>query len=479
MILKNFINNEFIYERNEYIDDICPSTGDVIAKIPRSNKTEVEAAVKAAEGAKKGWAKLSVKERAAFLNRIADCIEERKQELAEMESRDQGKPVALAAAVDIPRAIDNFRFFAMLIQTESMSCHHMNDAINYTQRVPYGIVGLITPWNLPLYLLTWKVAPAIAAGNCVIAKPSELTPLTANALAECILKAGLPAGVVNILQGTGPEVGQAIVEHPDITCISFTGGTATGKRIAAIAAPMFKRTSLELGGKNATVVFDDADMKEAIPIAVRAAFANQGEICLCGSRVFVHERVYDDFLEGFLNETKRITVGDPKCCKMGALNSFQHREKVEGYIRLAIEEGGTIAFGGKRPNLPKPFDKGAFLEPTIITGLSYKSRTATEEIFGPVVTIHKFGTDEEVVEMVNHTRYGLAGSVWSRDNRRAHKIAQAIDSGMIWVNCWLYRDLRVPFGGMKASGMEREGGVLSLEAYSEKKNICIRFGSAM
>jgi len=479
MILKNFINNEFIYGRNEYIDDICPSTGDVIAKIPRSNKTEVEAAVKAADSAKKGWAKRSVKERAAFLNRIADCIEERKQELAEMESRDQGKPVALAAAVDIPRAIDNFRFFAMLIQTESMSCHHMNDAINYTQRVPYGIVGLITPWNLPLYLLTWKVAPAIAAGNCVIAKPSELTPLTANALAECVLKAGLPAGVVNILQGTGPEVGQAIVEHPDITCISFTGGTSTGKRIAAIAAPMFKRTSLELGGKNATVVFDDADMKEAIPIAVRAAFANQGEICLCGSRVFVHERVYDDFLEGFLNETKRITVGDPKCCKMGALNSFQHREKVEGYIRLAIEEGGTIAFGGKRPDLPKPFDKGAFLEPTIITGLSYKSRTATEEIFGPVVTIHKFGTDEEVVEMVNHTRYGLAGSVWSRDNRRAHKIAQAIDSGMIWVNCWLYRDLRVPFGGMKASGMEREGGVLSLEAYSEKKNICIRFGSAI
>jgi len=476
MILKNFINNEFVYEGKEYIDDICPSTGDVIAKIPRSNKAEVEAAVKAANNAKKGWAKLTTKERAAYLNRIADCIEERKQELAEMESQDQGKPVRLAAAVDIPRAIDNFRFFAMLIQTESMSCHHMHDAINYTQRVPYGLVGLITPWNLPLYLLTWKVAPAIAVGNCVIAKPSELTPLTANALAECVLKAGVPPGVVNILQGTGPEAGQAIVEHPAITCISFTGGTSTGKRIASIAAPMFKRTSLELGGKNATVVFDDADMKEAIPISVRAAFANQGEICLCGSRVFVHEAVYDEFVEGFIAETKKITVGDPKCCKMGALNSFQHREKVEGYIRLAVEEGGTIAFGGKRPDLPKPFDKGVFLEPTVITGLSHKSRTATEEIFGPVVTIHKFRTDEEVVEMVNYTRYGLAGSVWSQDNRRAHRIAQAIDSGMIWVNCWLYRDLRVPFGGMKASGMEREGGVLSLEAYSEKKNICIRFG---
>ena len=459
-----------------WLEDLAPATGQVIARVPRSAKADVDAAVAAAKAALPAWAKTPVAERAALLDRVADLLEARLDEAAALESRDTGKPLALATSLDIPRAISNLRFFADLVRTKTDDASMMADALNYTHRAPAGVCALITPWNLPLYLLSWKTAPALAMGNTIVAKPSELTPLTASLLADLLQEAGCPPGVFNLVHGLGAEAGDALVSHPEVSLVSFTGGTATGAKVAAAAAPAFKKLSLELGGKNPSLVFADCDFAQAVPGVTRAAFLNQGQICLCGSRILVERSIHDRFVAALLEELKAWKVGDPSdpATKIGAGISAAHRDKVESYLKLAVEEGGTIRCGGKRPALPPPFDGGFFLEPTIITGLPATCRTATEEIFGPVVTVHPFDTEEEALAMANGTKYGLAASVWTQDLTRAHRVAQALESGMVWVNTWLHRDLRVPFGGVKASGVGREGGRHSLEFFSEAKNICVK-----
>lgn len=474
--VQNFIGGQFVPSvSGETLPNVGPATGQEIGSLPRSWMPDVDAAVRAATEAGKKWRRTSVEERAALLDRIADTLAQRAESLAALESQDQGKPTSLAAAVDIPRAEMNFRFFAGAIRHDHTDFHPMESAFNYTLRRPLGVVGLITPWNLPLYLLTWKVAPALAMGNAVVAKPSELTPLTADALAHIFQDIDAPSGLFNVVHGLGGEAGQAIVEHPDIQGISFTGGTETGAQVAATAAPMFKKLSLELGGKNATIVFADCDFDKAVEGAVRAGFANQGEICLCGSRLLVERPIYEKFLEAFVAKVSALKVGDPSApdTQMGALVSAAHRDKVEGYVKLGIEEGGVLCCGGTRPELPDAFQGGYFLAPAVLAGLRPNCRTATEEVFGPLVTVHPFDSEHEALEIANGTRYGLAASIWTRDLSRAHRMAAEIDTGMVWVNTWLLRDLRVPFGGMKDSGVGREGGRNSLEFFSESRNICI------
>ena len=453
--VENLVGGKFV-TTTEYFDDISPLDNSIIAKIPRT--VNVDNAVDAAIGAQDDWGSLSIEQRCTWLDKIADSLEENIEEVARLESLDTGKPHEVAMDVDAKRSVNNFRFFAEFGRSLKSEKFSMSDATNYVLRKPIGVVGLISPWNLPLYLLSWKIAPALLMGNCVIAKPSEITPLTAHFLGKLCTEIGLPDGVLNIVNGYGPEVGQAIVEHPKIKAISFTGGTATGKIVAATAAPMFKKLSLELGGKNASLVLDDADLDIAVPGVLRASFLNSGQICLCGSRVLVHSSIYDDFLVRYLNELKNF--------KIGPVINIEHRNKVMSYIKLAKEEGGEILAGGNIPDKP-----GAWIEPTVIAGLSHTSRTATEEIFGPVVTIHRFENDREAIDMANCTNYGLAGSVWSREKGR--QIAEQIDSGMVWVNTWLHRDLRVPFGGVKDSGVGREGGLWSVGFFSEAVNICV------
>ena len=473
--VQNYINGEFTTTKDT-IDDINPATGEIIAKIPKSGSKEVSNAVDAADMARVSWSELSSEKRADWLDKIADALEYKSDELASLESLDTGKPITLAKAVDASRSVANFRFFAQFSRDFSVENFEMDDAMNHVVLKPVGIAGLITPWNLPLYLLSWKIAPAIVMGNTVVAKPSELTPLTANLLSQTLDEIGFPAGVVNILHGLGSETGQAIVENPKINLISFTGGTLTGKKVAETAAPMFKKLSLELGGKNATIILDDANLDSSIPEIARSAFMNQGQVCLCGSRILVSDKIWDEFVDKFVSYVKNMKVGDPSSenSDLGALVSFAHRDKVESYIHLAEREGGKILCGGKSPTLPSPFDKGAFLEPTVVSALSHMSRTATEEIFGPVVTLHPFRTDEEAIEIANCTDYGLAGSVWTGDTNRGKLVAEKIETGMVWVNTWLHRDLRVPFGGVKDSGVGREGGRWSLSFFSEAVNICIK-----
>lgn len=473
--VQNYINGEFTTTKDT-IDDINPATGEIIAKIPKSGSKEVSNAVDAADMARVSWSELSSEKRADWLDKIADALESKSDELASLESLDTGKPITLAKAVDASRSVANFRFFAQFSRDFSVENFEMDDAMNHVVLKPVGIAGLITPWNLPLYLLSWKLAPAIVMGNTVVAKPSELTPLTANLLSQTLDEIGFPGGVVNILHGLGSEAGQAIVENPKINLISFTGGTLTGKKVAETAAPMFKKLSLELGGKNATIILDDANLDSSIPEIARSAFMNQGQVCLCGSRILVSDKIWDEFVDKFVGYVKNMKVGDPSSedSDLGALVSFAHRDKVESYIHLAEREGGKILCGGKSPTLPSPFDKGAFLEPTIVSDLSHMSRTATEEIFGPVVTLHSFRTDEEAIEIANCTDYGLAGSVWTGDTNRGKLVAEKIETGMVWVNTWLHRDLRVPFGGVKDSGVGREGGRWSLSFFSEAVNICVK-----
>jgi len=453
--VENYVGGKFVSE-DENFDDISPLDFSVIAKIPRTKN--VNDAVDAAKNAYPGWSKLTLDQRCDWLDNIADALENQIDEVARLESLDTGKPMDVALNVDASRSVNNFRFFAQFGRNLESQEFKMADATNYVKRKPIGIVGLISPWNLPLYLLSWKIAPALLMGNTVIAKPSEITPLTAHFLAKVCSNIGLPDGVLNIVNGYGPEVGQAIVEHPEIKAISFTGGTETGKIVAATAAPMFKKLSLELGGKNASIVTDDANLDIAVPGVLRASFLNSGQICLCGSRVLVHSEIYDEFISRYLQELENFEIGP--------VISAEHRSKVISYIELAKEEGGIILAGGNVP------DKlGAWVEPTVISGLSHLSRTATEEIFGPVVTVHKFDSDEEAIEMANSTQYGLAGSVWSQS--KGMEIAEKIDSGMVWINTWLHRDLRVPFGGVKDSGVGREGGMWSVGFFSEAVNICV------
>tara|TARA_R110001592_G_scaffold219477_1_gene473783 strand:+ start:183074 stop:184516 length:1443 start_codon:yes stop_codon:yes gene_type:complete len=478
-IIANYINGALVAPQGgEYLDNYEPATGKVYGKIPRSQADDVAAAVKAAEAAFPAWSALSIQERSRFLLKISEAIDAKLGHLAQSESRDNGKPIKLAEAVDIPRARDNFAFFATAILHQEDEFHNMGEkGFNYTLRQPIGTVACISPWNLPLYLFTWKIAPALASGNCVVAKPSEVTPFTAFLLSQICIEVGLPAGVLNIVHGLGAETGQAMVEHPKVKAISFTGGTATGARIASIAAPQFKKLSLELGGKNPNIIFADCDLERAINISARAAFANQGQICLCGSRIFIERSIYEDFKKGFLQRVAGLKVGPPQEAdsRMGALVSKDHLEKVYSYIQLAQEEGGKILAGGNKVNLPAPYDQGYYLEPTVIEGLAFDCRTNQEEIFGPVVTLTPFDSEEEVLMMANSTEYGLACTIFTENLNKAHRVAKEIHSGIVWINDWLVRDLRTPFGGMKNSGVGREGGFEALKFFTEAKNVCVNY----
>jgi aminomuconate-semialdehyde/2-hydroxymuconate-6-semialdehyde dehydrogenase len=461
-----------------YIDNHEPATGQVYSKIPDSDERDIEIATRAAKAAFPAWSALPVAKRSEVMLRIAELIEENLDMLAKAESRDNGKPLWLAKSVDIPRARENFHFFATGILHFASESHSTADnVINYTLRKPVGVAGCISPWNLPLYLFTWKIAPALAAGNCVVAKPSEITPMSAYLLSNICMEAGLPPGVLNIVHGLGAKVGDAISKHPDIPIISFTGGTATGARIASVAAPMFKKLSLELGGKNPNIIFADCDFDMMLKTTVNSSFANQGQICLCGSRIFVERPIYEQFKTRFVEEINRLQVGDPEDEKsrMGAIVSKPHFEKVLSYIELAKEEGGKILTGGTSVNPGGRCENGWFLRPTVIEGLPYNCRTNMEEIFGPVVTIMPFDREEEVLGYANATEYGLAATIWTENLSRAHRMADALKSGIIWINCWLLRDLRTPFGGMKSSGVGREGGWEALRFFTEAKNICVKF----
>jgi aminomuconate-semialdehyde/2-hydroxymuconate-6-semialdehyde dehydrogenase len=471
----NWIGGKPAFSQGGFIKDLDPATGAIIATIPRSQKDDVDAAVAAATAAFPAWAATPLAERCRILDRIADILEADLDTIARLESLDTGKPITLARRMDADRSVRNFRFFAQFARDWRDADHPMEGHGNRTHRKPLGVVALVTPWNLPLYLLSWKVAPALAMGNTIVAKPSELTPLTADHLARVAKEAGLPDGVLNIVHGYGPEAGQALVEHPDVKAVSFTGGTATGRKVAASAAATLKKVSLELGGKNPTLVFADCDLDATVEGVVRSAFTNAGQICLCGSRVLVEQSIEPAFRARLVERVRALRVGDPMdpATDVGALISQEHRAKVEGYLALARDEGGQVLVGGKRPDDPR-LAKGAFLEPTVIAGLPQSSRCVQEEIFGPVVTLQPFATQAEAVALANDVPYGLAATVWTQDAAKADRVAEALDSGMVWVNCWLVRDLRVPFGGMKQSGVGREGGHWSLEFFSEARNICVK-----
>ncbi len=476
--LQNYINGALVAPLGEtYLDNYDPSRGEVYSLIPDSDERDVEQAVQAAKAAFDGWSKTSIHERSQIMVRISELIGENLNRLASAESKDNGKPVSLATAVDIPRAQSNFYFYATAILHEASESHSMGDvALNYTLRQPIGVAGCISPWNLPLYLFTWKIAPALAAGNTVVAKPSEITPMTAYLLSELCIEAGLPKGVLNIVHGLGPKVGAALTEHPDVPMISFTGGTATGQQISRVAAPMFKKLSLELGGKNPNMIFDDCDFNDMLSTTVRSSFANQGQICLCGSRIYIQRGIYDKFRDAFVEKVKRMQVGAPDHpkTKMGAVVSEPHMEKVLGYIQLAREEGGKVLCGGERVRLEGEYENGYFIAPTVIEGLDHTCRTNQEEIFGPVVTLQPFDTEEEVLGYANSTKYGLASTIWTSDLKRAHRMAAQLHTGIVWVNCWLLRDLRTPFGGVKQSGIGREGGFEALRFFTEPKNVCVK-----
>lgn len=461
-----------------YLDNFEPATGKVYSLIPDSDHNDVAVAVEAAQNAFPYWSSLSIETRSVWLIKLADKIEEHLEQFAEAESKDNGKPITLARTMDIPRAVSNFKFFAHAITQFHSESHHMEGVgINYTLRQPIGVVGCISPWNLPLYLLTWKIAPALAAGNTVVAKPSEITPYTAFLLSKVCQEINFPAGVLNFVHGLGPKVGESICVHPSVKAISFTGGTSTGKRIASVAAPMFKKLSLELGGKNPNIIFADCDYEEMLATSVRSSFANQGQICLCGSRIFVERPLYEKFKTDFVARVSKLQVGDPmdNNTKTGAVVSEAHMNKVLSYIELAKAEGGTVIAGGERANVPDRCAEGWFINPTVIEGLAYNCRTNQEEIFGPIVTIMPFDTEEEVLMYANSTDYGLAATLWTQNLSRAHRMAEKLASGIVWVNCWLVRDLRTPFGGVKNSGVGREGGMEALHFFTEAKNICISY----
>ena len=477
--LKNFIDGAYCAPKSgNYIDNYEPATGKVYSLIPNSDASDVETAVQAAERAYPIWSKMSAEDRSAILIRLSEGIQARMDEFVAAESRDNGTPVSLAAHVDIPRAVSNFHFFATAIVHFASESHFMEGVgVNYTLRKPIGIVGCISPWNLPLYLFSWKIAPALAAGNCVIAKPSEITPYTAYLLGQVAKDAGLPDGVLNILHGEGKTVGEAIIKHPKIKAISFTGGTATGEYIARTAAPMFKKLSLELGGKNPNIIFADCDFDDMLSTTLRSSFANQGQICLCGSRIFIERPLYERFKEAFVVKVAKTVVSNPTDPKaiLGAVVSKPHMEKVLSYVKLAKQEGGTVLTGGEQVHLDAPYNEGYYIRPTVIEGLAYDCRTNQEEIFGPVVTITPFDTEEEVLRMANSTSYGLAATVWTSDLKRAHRVADELQSGIVWLNSWLVRDLRTPFGGMKASGVGREGGWEALRFFTEAKNVFVKY----
>jgi aminomuconate-semialdehyde/2-hydroxymuconate-6-semialdehyde dehydrogenase len=472
----NYISGKFVEpESGEWLEDLSPATGEKIALIPKSNHHDINKAVDAARKALPAWSSLTNLDRASWLNKIADKLESKYEEIAELESKDTGKPISLAREVDAYRSVKNFRFFAEMIRDIGVEKYEMEDATNRVIYKPVGVGALITPWNLPLYLLSWKVAPAIGMGNTVVCKPSEMTPLTADLLMKTIDEIGLPKGVVNLVHGDGIGAGSPLVSHQDVSLVSFTGGTSTGSIVAKSAASSFKKLSLELGGKNSSIIFDDCDLENTVKGVVRSGFLNQGQVCLCGSRILVQEDIYDEFIDKFIIEVEAMKIGDPsdENTNLGALISPEHLSKVEEYIEIAKSEGGTILTGGY-PSLSEKYKNGNWISPTVIADLDVDSRCSTEEIFGPVVTIHKFSTENEAIDIANNTRYGLAGSIWTSDLEKGNRVAESIHTGMIWINTWLHRDLRAPFGGVKDSGVGREGGKWSLSFFSEAMNICTK-----
>ena len=477
--IQNYINGQYINPiQDNWLDNFNPATGEVYGQLPNSSTADVENAYIAAKTAFPSWSKTTLEERSRILIKISELLEANLQRFAEAESKDNGKPISLAKEVDIPRAASNFRFFGNAITQFASESHESvgEDAINFTLRQPIGVVACISPWNLPLYLFTWKIAPAIAAGNCVVAKPSEVTPMTAYLLGEICTEAGLPKGVLNIVHGLGTTTGQAIIEHPDIKAISFTGGTATGAHIATVAAPMFKKLSLELGGKNPNIIFADCDYEDMLATTVRSSFSNQGQICLCGSRIFIEASIYEKFKNDFIAKVKELIVGHPSeiSTDIGALVSKMHLKKVMNYIEIAKAEHGKILCGGNKV-VVKDFENGYYLEPTVIEVATDECRVNQEEIFGPVVTIMPFESEDDVLVMANKVKYGLSATLWTNDLKRTMRMANQLQTGIVWVNTWMMRDLRTPFGGIKASGIGREGGFEALRFFTEAKNVCIKY----
>lgn len=479
MKIQNYINGQYTNPISDsWIENYNPSNGAIYGEIPNSSNEDVAKAYQAAKAAFPEWSNTTLEKRSEILSKIAQLISERLSKLAAAESKDNGKPLKLASTIDIPRASANFQFFANAITQFASEAHESVGlgAMNFTLRQPIGVVGCISPWNLPLYLFTWKIAPAIAAGNCVVAKPSEVTPMTAYLLGDICTEAGLPPGVLNIVHGLGTTTGQAIVVHPDIKAISFTGGTKTGAHIARVAAPMFKKLSLELGGKNPNIIFADCNYDKMLATTVRSSFANQGQICLCGSRIFVEASIYERFKKDFIAKVSQLKVGNPfdGTTNIGALVSKPHLEKVQSYIKNAEAYGGTVLFGGEQVTVDG-FEEGYYLQPTIIEVSDNQCILNQEEIFGPVVTIMPFNSEEEVLEMANDVSYGLSATLWTNDLQRTMRFSKQLQAGIVWVNTWLLRDLRTPFGGAKASGVGREGGFEALRFFTEPKNICIKY----
>ena len=476
--IKNYINGKLVESSSgNYIDNYNPASGKVYSIVPDSNEDDINAAVLAANTAFQSWSKTSKKYRSDLLMRLASKIEDYSEELIIAESRDNGKPEALARLVDIPRASENFRFFATAILHFSSELHDMDGkALNYTLREPIGVAACISPWNLPLYLLTWKIAPALAAGNTVVAKPSEVTPMTAYILSKICAEIDFPPGVLNIVHGIGSKIGDFLTGHEDTPIVSFTGGTQTGRHIAGIASPMFKKISLELGGKNPNIVFADANFDKAVTMAVKAGFSNQGQICLCGSRLFIQDEIYEKFKKALLEKVSKLKVGDPQDDDMdlGAVVSEEHMNKVLSKITQAKKIGGNILTGGNRKLIEGDLLNGYYIEPTVIENLPFDCEVNQEEIFGPVLTLIPFKDEEEVINMANSTKYGLSASIFTENISKGHRVAAAIKSGVVWINTWLLRDLRIPFGGMKQSGVGREGGFKSLQFFTEPKNVCIK-----
>ena len=473
----NYINAKLVPpENNQFMDNINPATGEIYSQVPKSSASDVDHAIQAAREAYPTWSALTPTDRSMYLSKLATLIGENLEELARAESIDNGKPIKLARTIDIPRSQSNLQFFAdEILSWGKEKFENLGFGVNTVEYSPLGVVGTISPWNLPLYLFTWKIAPALAVGNTVVAKPSEITPMTAYLLSKLCIKAGLPAGVLNIVHGLGPDVGARLTSHPDVKAISFTGSSATGKLIAKNCVESLKKYSLEMGGKNPTIIFSDCDFEKAVETTLRSSFANQGQICLCGSRIFVERSIYEKFKNALVKKINGLKQGNPldESTQQGAVVSKDHFEKVLSYIQIAKDEGGVILTGGETLKLPAPNDKGYFISPTLIEKLDPFCKTNQDEIFGPVATIIPFDTEDEVIQWANCTEYGLAASVWTTDQTKAQRVASKLQIGIVWINTWLMRDLRTPFGGMKNSGFGREGGRYILEFFSNIKNICV------
>ncbi len=476
--IKNLIDGRLQSPRDgRFLDNVNPATGEVYSQVPDSGRADVDAAVESARKAFPAWSRMAVSQRAAVLRRIADLVDRDRERLVHAETDDNGKPLRLSRQVDIPRVSTNLRFYAAMIEGFASESHAMPGHINYTLRNPLGVVGCISPWNLPLYLMTWKIAPALVTGNCVIAKPSEVTPMTASLFGELCIEAGLPRGVLGILHGSGATTGNAMLEHPGIAAISFTGGTKTGEHIARTVAPQLKKLSLELGGKNPNVIFADCDYERMMETTLLSSFSNQGQICLCGSRILVERPLYERFVEDLASRARKLTVGDPhdSSSDLGAVVSQPHQQKILACIETARGEGGELQCGGGPAEVNGRCQNGFFIEPTVFTGLGPETQTNQQEIFGPVVSVQAFDDEEHAVALANDSRYGLSATVWTENIGRGHRMAERIESGVVWINCWLVRDLRTPFGGMKSSGLGREGGLESLRFFTEPKNVCVKY----